>query len=88
MGEDRCVRLQYFQSKSRAVSELLSDDRHSRIGALPGDDHQGRWDGDSDVNAIEALVKPLGVVDGISDLPWHKDCTSLSEGKSLSSVTG
>jgi len=26
-------------------------------------------------NMIEALVKPLGVVEGISDLPWHKDCS-------------
>ncbi len=23
---------------------------------------------------MEALVKPLDVVEGISDLPWHKDC--------------
>jgi ectoine hydroxylase-related dioxygenase (phytanoyl-CoA dioxygenase family) len=23
---------------------------------------------------IEALIKPLGVVRGLSDLPWHKDC--------------
>ena len=26
-------------------------------------------------NIIEALVKPIGVVRGISDLPWHKDCS-------------
>jgi ectoine hydroxylase-related dioxygenase (phytanoyl-CoA dioxygenase family) len=26
-------------------------------------------------NAIEALIKPLEVVEGISDLPWHKDCS-------------
>lgn len=23
---------------------------------------------------IDALLKPVGVVEGISDLPWHKDC--------------
>ena len=26
-------------------------------------------------NRIEALVKPIGVVEGISDVPWHKDCS-------------
>ena len=26
-------------------------------------------------NRVEALVKPIGVVEGISDLPWHKDCS-------------
>ncbi|MFT5484650.1 MAG: ectoine hydroxylase-related dioxygenase (phytanoyl-CoA dioxygenase family), partial [Halieaceae bacterium] len=26
-------------------------------------------------NNIEALIKPLQVVQGISDLPWHKDCS-------------
>jgi ectoine hydroxylase-related dioxygenase (phytanoyl-CoA dioxygenase family) len=24
---------------------------------------------------IEALVKPIGIVEGISDVPWHKDCS-------------
>ena len=28
-----------------------------------------------DSNALEALVKPIGVVEGISDVPWHKDCS-------------
>jgi hypothetical protein len=27
------------------------------------------------VDPIEALIKPLHVVEGISDLPWHKDCS-------------
>ena len=27
-------------------------------------------------NRIEALVKPIGVVEGISDVPWHKDCAN------------
>ena len=26
-------------------------------------------------NLIEALVKPVGIVEGISDVPWHKDCS-------------
>ena len=26
-------------------------------------------------NRIEALIKPLDVVKGISDVPWHRDCS-------------
>jgi ectoine hydroxylase-related dioxygenase (phytanoyl-CoA dioxygenase family) len=39
------------------------------------------------VNAIEALVKPLGVVDGISDLPWHKDCSLGRHSYDCSGIT-
>ena len=74
-GTDRCVRLQYFQTESESVKELLTDSRHERIAAIPGDGHSIGWDGSNDQNAIEALVKPIGVVEGISDLPWHKDCS-------------
>ena len=28
-----------------------------------------------EANALEALVKPIGIVEGISDVPWHKDCS-------------
>ena len=35
------------------------------------DGHSARTEG----NRIEALVKPIGVVEGISDVPWHKDCS-------------
>jgi hypothetical protein len=73
-GEHRAVRLQYFQEHSPTTQALLDDDRFLRIGRVTDDDyrfgeqHLG-W------NVIEALVKPLGVVEGISDLPWHKDCS-------------
>jgi len=86
-GDDRCVRLQYFQTKSVAVRDLLADHLHQRISTLPGDGHQPRWDGSDDVNAIEALVKPLGVVEGISDLPWHKDCSLGRHSYDCSGIT-
>jgi ectoine hydroxylase-related dioxygenase (phytanoyl-CoA dioxygenase family) len=38
---------------------------------LGGGTHVPRWAG----NRIEALFKPLGVTEGISDIPWHKDCS-------------
>jgi hypothetical protein len=71
-GEQRAVRLQRFQEESAATAALLEDDRLLRLAALTGDGHVPRQLGG---NKIEALVKPIGVVKGISDLPWHKDCS-------------
>lgn len=71
-GERRPVRLQWFQEHSPTTAALLSDDRFLRIGRLTSDGHVSSQ---STGNVIEALVKPIGVVEGISDLPWHKDCS-------------
>jgi ectoine hydroxylase-related dioxygenase (phytanoyl-CoA dioxygenase family) len=73
-GDDRLVRLQYFHEHSATTRDLLADDRFLRIGRLTDDDHQ-LGEAHLGWNVIEALVKPLGVVQGISDLPWHKDCS-------------
>lgn len=70
-GVDRCVRMQYFDTHSVAVRELLDGADFRRIGGLTDDGYIARTDG----NRIEALVKPIGVVEGISDVPWHKDCS-------------
>lgn len=70
-GEQRAVRLQWFQEHSDVTSELLRDDRLLGLAALSGDGHHLR----RRENMIEALIKPIGVVRGISDLPWHKDCS-------------
>ncbi len=70
-GERRPVRLQWFQEQSPTTAALLEDDRYLQLGRLTGDGHVSREEG----NRIEALVKPIGVVEGISDLPWHKDCS-------------
>ncbi len=71
-GTDRLVRMQGFDAMSDTAAALVSDGRLARLGALTGDGHQ--W-GSMDSNALEALVKPIGVVEGISDVPWHKDCS-------------
>jgi hypothetical protein len=71
-GEQRAVRLQRFQEESAATAALLEDDRLLRLATITGDGHEPRQQGG---NKIEALVKPIGVVRGISDLPWHKDCS-------------
>ncbi|MBV8959734.1 MAG: phytanoyl-CoA dioxygenase family protein [Actinobacteria bacterium] len=73
-GENRLVRMEYFHEHSPTTSALLGDDRFLDIANITDDGHrfgelQTGW------NMIEALVKPLGIVEGISDLPWHKDCS-------------
>lgn len=70
-GEDLLVRMQYFDEVSATVERLVADERLQRLSELSGDHHV--YGGMKD-NRIEALFKPFDVVEGISDLPWHKDC--------------
>lgn len=71
-GRERLVRMLGFDEVSPTVAGLVADDRLLRIGRLTGDGHSlaayGRV-------SVEALLKPIGVVRGISDVPWHKDCS-------------
>jgi len=66
-GHAQAVRVLEFYDKSEALRELVLSDRYQWIGALTGDGHEYR-------RSAEGLVKPLGIVKGLSDLPWHKDC--------------
>jgi ectoine hydroxylase-related dioxygenase (phytanoyl-CoA dioxygenase family) len=70
-GDDLLVRMQYFDEVSAAVERLVADERLQRLAELTRDHHV--YGGMKD-NRIEALFKPFDVVEGISDLPWHKDC--------------
>lgn len=66
-GVSQAVRVLFFLEKSDALRELVHDARYTAIGALGGDGHVHK-------GSAEGLVKPLGIVRGLSDLPWHKDC--------------
>lgn len=66
-GVEQAVRVLFFHEKSEVLRRLLDDRRLGWLGELTGDGH--RHDG-----SAEGLVKPLGIVRGLSDLPWHKDC--------------
>ncbi|MEO3759694.1 phytanoyl-CoA dioxygenase family protein [Mycobacterium sp. B14F4] len=71
-GSRALVRMQRFDKESRVAADLVTDERLTRIAALTGDGHVASgWDG----NRLEALFKPIGVTQGISDIPWHKDCS-------------
>ena len=83
-GDDLLVRMQYFDEVSPAVERLVGDDRLQRLAGLTGDGHVF---GTMDDNRIEALFKPFDVVEGISDLPWHKDCALGRHSYDCSSMT-
>jgi Phytanoyl-CoA dioxygenase (PhyH) len=71
-GAEHLVRMEGFDRYSDATVALIDDDRFQRIGRIPGIGHvQHRRPG----ARVGALTKPIGVVKGISDVPWHKDCS-------------
>jgi hypothetical protein len=85
-GDNRLVRMQYFHEESPATAALLADPRLLRLAELTDDGHRLGKPG-SNQNLIEALVKPIGVVEGISDVPWHKDCSLGSHSYRCCSMT-
>ncbi|MCB0996447.1 MAG: phytanoyl-CoA dioxygenase family protein [Acidimicrobiales bacterium] len=66
-GNRQAVRVLQFLDKSAALRDLAADERFADLADLTGDGHRFR-------GGAEGLVKPLGIVKGLSDLPWHKDC--------------
>jgi hypothetical protein len=72
-GEWYASRILGFNQKSRTLRELLQSDRFGALGRLTDDEYVQRdpLHGDS----AEGLLKKVGVVEGISDVSWHKDCS-------------
>jgi hypothetical protein len=62
-----------FNQKSPTLRTLLQSDRFTALGRLTDDEYVQRdpLHGDS----AEGLLKKVGVVEGISDVSWHKDCS-------------
>lgn len=79
-GVDQAVRVLFFYDKSPALRELVESDRYQWLKDLTGDGHQHK-------GGAEGLVKPLGIVKGLSDLPWHKDCGQGQHSYMCSSMT-
>lgn len=70
-GEDVCCRLIYAGQRSEYLKALTGDDRIRKLVALTGTDvrqRNDRLDGES------VVIKNPDVVEGLSDLPWHRDC--------------
>jgi hypothetical protein len=71
-GEEHLVRMEGFDRYSDVAAELIEEDRFLRIGRIPGCSHKLAA---KPGQRIGALTKPIGIVKGISDVPWHKDCS-------------
>jgi hypothetical protein len=71
-GEWYPSRILGFNQKSPTLRALLHDPRFTTFGQLT-DDHFVQRDPDEGDSA-EGLLKKVGVVEGISDVSWHKDC--------------
>ena len=67
------ARILGFNLKSPTLQELLSTDRFERIGRVTDDAMVQRPPREGD--SAEGLLKKVGVVEGISDVSWHKDCS-------------
>jgi len=63
-GEHLCVRVNDLPQDALDVSML---DRFGPIVAMTDSKHA--------FDHIDVLIKPVDVTEGISDLPWHKDCS-------------
>jgi hypothetical protein len=71
-GVEHLVRMEGFERYSEATLALIDQERFRRIARIPGVGHTTtRKPG----TRVGALSKPIGVVKGISDVPWHKDCS-------------
>ncbi len=72
-GDEVCVRMQWFADESPETARLLASDSFDRLRqVIAGDEtliHRPAGE-----NTVEGLFKPLGVRQGISDVPWHRDC--------------
>jgi hypothetical protein len=62
-----------FNLKSPTLQELLSTDRFQAVGRFTDDEIVQRPPRTGD--SAEGLDKRIGVVEGISDVSWHKDCS-------------
>jgi hypothetical protein len=62
-----------FNLVSPTLQELLESDRFTRIGTFTDDAMVQRSPREGD--SAEGLLKKVAVLEGISDVSWHKDCS-------------
>jgi hypothetical protein len=67
------ARILGFNLQSPTLRELMASDRFGAIGRFTDDATVQRNEIERD--SAEGLWKKIGVVEGASDVSWHKDCT-------------
>jgi ectoine hydroxylase-related dioxygenase (phytanoyl-CoA dioxygenase family) len=70
-GDDVCCRLTYTSLRSSLFGELHEEPRLRRIAGLHGAPLRSAFDR---LDGHSVVIKNAGVVSGLSDLPWHRDC--------------
>jgi hypothetical protein len=70
-GSPVCCRLIYLPDASARIAALGDDPRMRRIAALPGVALEPTLDC---LDGFSVVMKHPEVVEGLSDLPWHRDC--------------
>ncbi len=70
-GAEVCCRLTYLAQRSPAVARLGADPRLARLASIA--DPQLRPCTDR-LDGTSVVIKHPGIVNGLSDLPWHRDC--------------
>ena len=73
-----------FNLASPTLRELLASDRFRAIGELTDDAMVQRPPEEGD--SAEGLWKKVGVVEGISDVSWHKDCSMGGHSRSCCGI--
>jgi hypothetical protein len=74
-----------FNLKSPTLQDLLESDRFTRIGTFTDDQMAQRAPRTGD--SAEGLHKKVGVLEGISDVSWHKDCSMGGHSRSCCGLT-
>jgi hypothetical protein len=74
-----------FNLASPILQDLLESDRFTRIGELTDDAMVQRSPREGD--SAEGLLKKVGVLEGISDVSWHKDCSMGGHSRSCCGLT-
>ena len=70
-GNEVCCRVTYLAERDQVFADLAADDRLKAIATLSGArllPCPDRLDG------LGVVIKNPSVVEGLSDLPWHRDC--------------
>ncbi|HEX7094383.1 MAG TPA: phytanoyl-CoA dioxygenase family protein [Acidimicrobiales bacterium] len=70
-GEEVCCRLTYTSERSELIWNLQHDARLVRIASWHGDELRPTPDR---LDGFSVVIKNSDVVEGLSDLPWHRDC--------------
>jgi hypothetical protein len=79
------ARILGFNLQSQTLRDLLADERFRRLGRFTDDEMVPRSELERD--SAEGLWKKIGVVEGASDVSWHKDCTLGGHSRRCCSLT-